>query len=373
MFRFLHVSDLHLGKAFGSLPEEVRGRLVEARHEVISRIADAARARAIDHVLVAGDLFDTIGPSDAVRRQAAAAMNATGLQWWIIPGNHDSLAGEELWRRFDAESSPDVHVLREPAPVEIAPGVVLLPAPLPRQFPGIDLTAWMPGCATPEGALRIGLAHGGVTDFGEDFDASAMIPPDRDRSAGLDYLALGDWHGRRQIGPRVHYSGTPEQDRFRHGGRGLALAVTIPARETPPEVEEVETGRFHWSEPTLSLSPGQDVAAALAGLMPADRLARRDMLMRVRAEGWLRLPERGALSAAARDIAPDFHFFALDESRLRTEYGAEDLDLIAPSGALRQAAEILQDEALGNAGLSEDNQRVAEAALNRLWSLVREE
>ena len=73
----------------------------------------------------------------------------------------------------------------------------LEPPANPARFNPTEVLVSMP---SSEGAFRIGLAHGAVTDF---TDAGANIPPDRDRSARLDYLALGDWHGRMQIGPRV--------------------------------------------------------------------------------------------------------------------------------------------------------------------------
>ena len=43
MFRFIHTSDLHIGKRFGNMPEDLRGRLREARHTVIERLASQAR------------------------------------------------------------------------------------------------------------------------------------------------------------------------------------------------------------------------------------------------------------------------------------------------------------------------------------------
>lgn len=371
-FRFIHSSDLHLGKGFGVLPEELRGRLVEARFEAISRLGRAAADHGAGHVLIAGDLFDTTGPSDRVRRQAATAMSAVGdLHWWIIPGNHDSLQGEELWAAFEAEAGQNVHLLRDPRPVEMAQGVFLLPAPLPRQFPGTDLTAWMAGAETPEGPLRIGLAHGGVVSFGEDFDSSAQIPPDRARTARLDYLALGDWHGHLQIDARTFYSGAPERDRFKHGGRGLCLAVTIDAPGAAPRVEPLETGRFDWRALGLALSPGMDAAAELEGLLPRDRAALRDTLVQVRASGFLRMTERAAFEETVQRIAPDLAHLELRDEGLVTEYEADDLDLIATGGALRAAAEELRAEAERDEG-SAEVRRVAQAALNRLWSLVRE-
>jgi len=48
--------------------------------------------------------------------------------------------------------------------------------------------------------------------------------------ARLNYLALGDWHGRVQIDKRTWYPGTPEQDTFDIGGTGggEVLLVELP-------------------------------------------------------------------------------------------------------------------------------------------------
>ena len=85
-FRFIHSSDLHLGRRFSNLPEDVRGRLVEARHQAIDAVSGAAREHGAGHVLIAGDLFDTETPSDRIWRQASAAMaSAQELTWWFFP------------------------------------------------------------------------------------------------------------------------------------------------------------------------------------------------------------------------------------------------------------------------------------------------
>ena len=185
--RFVHSSDLHLGRRFGNFPEDIRGRLIEARHTAIERLAATARTHGAIHVLLAGDLFDSNTPSDPVLRHAIAAMSgADDLQWWILPGNHDSLAAEALWDRVRARSAANVHILDTNAPVAMGEAATLLPAPLPSRFPGRDLTESMPDCATPEGQLRIGLAHGRVVSFGSEEDSLETIPPDRASSAGLD-------------------------------------------------------------------------------------------------------------------------------------------------------------------------------------------
>ncbi len=371
IIRFVHTSDLHLGKRFGTMPDGIRSRLVEARHEVIARISDVARSHDARHVLVAGDTFDTETPSDNVRVQALAAMGADpSLNWWIIPGNHDSLAAETLWERVEAEAPPNVRLLSKPEPVDIAPRVFLLPTPLPHRFPGRDLTDWMPGAMTPEGALRIGLAHGRVQSFHEDADTRDIIPPDRAVSARLDYLALGDWHGALPVDPRTQYSGTPERDRFKHNGPGSCLVVTLDGGS--PRVETVETGRFDWQDVELYLTPDADVGSALAAHVPQNAVSRRDMLLTLRTNGTLRLPEKGELIAAGRSVADGFGLFRLLTDGVATEVEAGDLDTIAAGGALRSAADALRNETRDEAA-SETDRQIAARALDRLWTLCQEE
>ena len=370
-FRLLHSADLHLGRRFGALPEDLRGRLIEARHQILGRLAAAARDQGAADILLAGDTFDSETPDERTWRQALAQMAADpALRWWVLPGNHDSQAAEALWDAFIPKAPPNVRVLTAPAPVDLAPGVVLLPAPLPRRHVGHDLTAWMAGAATPEGALRLGLAHGGVQSFSEDARDEGIIPPDRAATAGLEYLALGDWHGQKVIGPRTAYAGTPEFEEFRHSGRGACLAVTLHPG-TPPTLARVETGAFHWAEAGLSLVPGQDSAAALATLLPAPGVGRRDHLLTLRATGRATLAEHQALRETAAAAAPDFARFTLDTGGLETEIDAADLDALDRGGALRAAAETLATQARDAARNAEDR-RIAAGALNRLYAYLRE-
>ncbi len=370
-FRFIHASDLHLGRRFANIPEppdgNVRGRLMEARHGAIGRIAEAARAAGAAHVLLAGDTFDTPTPSRSVVRQALAAMaEAPGLTWWLLPGNHDNLRdAEPLWDEIVRDGPRNVRALTEAAPVSVAPDATLLPAPIAWRSSGSDPSAPIAAMESPEGALRIGLAHGGVTDFTE---SGESIPPDRDRSARLDYLALGDWHGRMAVSERVHYPGAPEQDRFKHGRRGVCLSVALDPGAAA-RVEEIETGNFLWSEEELVLGARQDASAALAALLPVE--ARRDRLLRVRASGWATPSERAALDAAAARLGPDFAHFELEASGLRTHCEPGDLDEIDRAGALRLAAETLMHEA-GDETAAEADRDIAGDALARLYRYVQE-
>ena len=366
---FVHSADLHLGKGFGGYPDAIRGRLREARHGVISRLAKAARAVGAGDVLLAGDTFEAETPAPETLRHALRAMAAEAdLRWFLLPGNHDSLAASELWRRILADAPANLVVLDKADPQEIAPGIWLLPAPCTQRRPGRDLTEAM-SAATPEGAIRIGLGHGAITDFSGEEGGAGIIPPDRARLSGLDYLGLGDWHGRMQVGPATWYAGTPEADGFKHETAPGALAVRLGAPGTAPQVQVVPTGQFHWQRLVLDLLPGDDAAARLAGHLPAEAL-RRDGLLRLEVTGRLALADRAVLEAGLAALAPDFGWFDADLSRLATEVGVGDLDLIDRGGALREAAEALLAQA-GNAALAAADRDLAESALARLFALAR--
>jgi DNA repair exonuclease SbcCD nuclease subunit len=375
-FRFLHTSDLHLGKRFGRFEEETRMALQQGRQDILPRLAALAREHGAEHVLLAGDTFDTETPSDRVQRQALAAMGAAeDLNWWIIPGNHDSAAAEPLWAALAAHAPENVHLLMAPEPIEMAPGVVLLPAPCSHRFTGRDLTAWMDACDTPPGALRIGLAHGGVVDFGSEAGsdgAGETISPKRSGLARLDYLALGDWHGSLRVDERTHYSGTPEADRFKHAGRGKCLLVEISAAGQSPKVAALELGQYHWQEVTLDLTPTTDISATINDLLPAARAEWRFQLLRIRATGWASPPQRLALDQSIAGLAPEFCHLELVADDLGTEHDIEDLDMIGQGGALRVAAEDLMRAATDTA-LAEEDRTVASAALNRLYAYAQAE
>ncbi len=367
MFRFLHSSDLHIGKRFANMPEDLRGRLREARHTAIDRLAQQAARHGAATILLAGDTFDTETPTPAMLRQALAAMrDHEALRWVILPGNHDSLLAEELWSMARDALPPNVLLATEAAPMALAEGVTLLPAPCTTRRPGRDLSDWMDSVATPDDGLRIGIAHGAIQSFSEDGGTLNIIAPDRARRAGLDYLALGDWHGQIEVNERTWYAGTPEPDRFKHNAPGQALLVTLAGRGAPPNVQPVETALFGWQTLDLHLLGGDDATQAVARILPTDAV-RRQTLLRVVATGRVKITQRAALAVAFEAETPEFAYAMLDEDGLATDCEISDLDLIDQGGALRQAAEALLAEA-DDESRAPDERGIAREALVRLFS-----
>ena len=370
MIRFIHSSDLHLGKRFGNFSGDLPSRLREARHGVLTRLAEHAREQGAGTILLAGDTFDTETPAPDVRRQALAEIaRHSAIRWVILPGNHDSLQAAPLWSTLGREAPPNVMLAIEPMPIEIAPGAALLPAPCTTRRPGRDLTAWLDNAATPEGTIRIGLAHGAIQSFSVESAAAEIIAPDRARRAGLDYLALGDWHGSLEVDTRTRYSGSPEPDRFKHERPGEALLIEIEGPGALPQARALSTASFSWRTLELHLLNGDEPLAALEALLPAAH-ERRQTLSRIVATGTARLSARTALSAAISDAAPDFAHLDFDMDGLATEHEVEDLDRIDRAGALREAANALLADADDTARATGERE-IARAALARLYAYAQ--
>lgn len=370
MIRFIHTSDLHLGKRFGNFSGDLPGLLREARHKVLSTLAQRAREHGATVILLAGDTFDTETPAPHVLQQAMSEMrHHADLRWVMLPGNHDSLKASELWNTLNAEAGANVILAREEASIDLAPGVVLMPAPCTTRRPGRDLTEWMDDCHTPDGTIRLGLAHGAVKTFSEDMRVEEVVAPDRARRAGLHYLALGDWHGALSIDERTWYSGTPEQDRFKHDRAGEALFVSIEGPRAVPVVEPVPTASFSWLSYKLRLLDGDHPSETLTAQLPAER-DRRQTLAQIIVSGSSRLAQIEALTRHTERITPDFAYLEQNYTALSTVYDVTDLDEIDRGGALRDAADALFSKAQ-DPGESAAEREIATAALSRLYSFAK--
>ena len=358
-FKFVHSADWQLGKPFGRFRPEIAAALQRARLDAVSRIARVAADHGARHVVVAGDVWDTDLPSDRTVRQPLEAMAQAGrVTWWLLPGNHDPARRGGLWDRLrGGELPPNVRCLCEPTPQEAEAGVWFLPAPLASRNPGHDPTAAMDAMATPEGALRIGVAHGGTADIGG--ESGAVIAAGRADAAGLAYLALGDWHGHKRVAERVWYAGTPEPDSFPRNEPGYVLLVEVAAGR-PPTVTPVCTRTYHWSREALALTAGRDPVALFEERF-ADGPPRADRLVRLAVTGATGLAERHAL-AAHLDRQHEDHFAHLrwDMDGLGTAMDAEALDALDREGSLRACADALLARADAE---DERERRVARRAL----------
>ena len=341
MISLLHTADWQIGRVFSQFEPDDAAALFEARFKVVELLAGIAAERQVDAVLVAGDVFDLQTVSDKTVRRMFNAIQGFAGPWLLIPGNHDSALSESVWSRAQrlGAIAPNVVCCLEPTARTVAGKFTLLPAPLTQRHTYGDLTDWFATAQGEEGLPRIGLAHGCVQGIlSEDIDSANPIAAGRAAQARLDYLALGDWHGTRQIDERTWYAGTPETDRFRANDSGQALLVTIAEAGAVPAVEPIRTGQFAWQQLEPRLAVPSDIDELVEKL---ERVGSSDVLQ-LRAQGACDLGGHNRLGAALDAARARARALVWDGEALRLEPTEEDIQALHADGFVGEALQELR-------------------------------
>jgi len=267
MVRFLHTSDWQLGAGFGQVPGDKGALLRAERLESLARIGKLAEEYEVQFILAAGDLYDAHTVDNEIVTRSLETIARYPVPVYAIPGNHDFVGAPEsvYARQRFLDRCPEQFQLLKEAAVKPVDGVSasILPCPLVQRHTVSDPTRWMAGdgANSSEGHLRIGLAHGSVVAFESEEGGTTpnLIDPAIVDTARLDYLALGDWHGVKEVNPKAWYSGTPEPDRFKTNRSGHVLVVEIDGPGAIPRVEVVSSAGCQWLRHEASLHESGDV------------------------------------------------------------------------------------------------------------------
>ncbi len=231
--RFLHLSDLHLGRNLGEFS------LIELQKEILTQIIQTVRERRIDAVVVAGDVYDRSMPSiQAVQllNGFLSALSRMGVHVLLIAGNHDSaerlgflsgvldMAGIHIAGEYTL-SAPPITLTDEYGPVHFhllpffRPGAVRAQAPEERVETYDDAVrvaiSNMPVSFSDRNVL---VAHQFVCAAGQmPLQSESEMPSlggtdlvDARHFDAFDYVALGHLHQAQRVGrDTVRYAGAP--------------------------------------------------------------------------------------------------------------------------------------------------------------------
>ncbi len=369
MPKFLHTADWQMGRTYSRFDTEDSAALVEARYEAIERLAALATEHQCDAVLVAGDVFDAQTVSDRTIRRVFNATRGFEGPWVMLPGNHDAALAESVWTRAKRLGAvpANVHLALESGVTQLPEqGIAVLAAPLTQRHTYGDLTQPFDTTETPPGLLRIGLAHGSVQGvLPDDIDSTNPIAPDRTQTAKLDYLALGDWHGVREINERTWYSGTPEPERFRNNDAGYVLIVGIEEPGATPKVTRYETARYQWHQWRESLSVPSDLDELLNRMSQFPEASVLD----VKLDGTITLAGDQKLADALSIAEARYRSVTCDRSGLQLEPTDEDIAALHADGYLGDVVQELRESQ--RASDEGDGAEVARDALAILASLLK--
>lgn len=217
-----HLADLHLGyRAYHRLaPGGVNQRERDVADAVAAAIDQVVEA-APDLVLVAGDVFHTVRPSnsaimDGFRQFTRLRAGLPRVPIVMIAGNHDSPRSVDTGSilRLLAEI-PDIHVVDDVARhvrLEALDASVLC-------LPHAALVGDAPSIRPDDDATtNLLMLHGTVSGAGIDEQLLRMVEyggAHLDRSeldeGAWDYIALGHYHNALRIAPNIWYAGATER------------------------------------------------------------------------------------------------------------------------------------------------------------------
>ena len=370
--KILHTADWHLGLRFPAVTPEQEKRLTRARLEVVGRILDLAESRAVDAVLGAGDLFD--GPRPDEEWWQGLLSEFQRRSWTrpviLLPGNHDPLTPNSIYAPGDPfrRGLPGyVHVVdSDEFELPLGSAAVVYALPCRSHAGQTGLAASLPARAVGDERIRIGLIHGQTFDL-EDHQTTFPIERNAAVDRGLDYLAIGDTHGYRDVEPDAKvptvYPGAPEATKFGENDSGHVALVFFPRdRARRALVDREAVAAWSWREETCR---------SLAELRRLRDGNMRKTVLRLTLDTRLPLHE---YDEAARILAelegslsshPRVGVLIADRSRLR-------LDTTDSSQFTKDLPEVLRSVVQRLNKRAADDPETAERALHHLYGLVRE-
>ncbi|GEM_PF-75732 len=249
--KVLHVADTHLGfRAYGKMCRE--GECPDKRfvnlnmrevdfYESFRRVIDAAISEKVDAVVHAGDLFDSVRPSNrtiSFAMEQIARLDEKDIPFVVISGNHSTPRLRDTGSVFRILSFlPNVHAAYRGKYEEMVVGdlhVHALPHCVSQEVFDGEIKKMV--SARPGGKYNVAVLHAGVIEvsvFGKNEYTTGEVNENRVSSSrlealikgGFDYVALGHYHRHTELLDRVVYAGSTERLSFAESGEKKGFVV----------------------------------------------------------------------------------------------------------------------------------------------------
>ena len=229
--RFIHLSDLHIGKRVNGFP------MLEDQRYILEQILERTKESAADAVIIAGDIYDKPVPSaEAVDLfdDFLVGLTKLGVMVFLISGNHDSAERISYAGRLlrESQDSPRFDGTIHPISVSDDYGIVNVYL-IPYIHPSLVRNAWpeekigsyddamrvlLEKSGADPNARNLAVVHQFVTAGGqspeetdsEEKHVGGLDNVDASAFDAFDYVALGHLHGPQRIGrDTIRYAGSP--------------------------------------------------------------------------------------------------------------------------------------------------------------------
>lgn len=242
--RFIHLSDLHLGKRVKDFS------MMEDQRFILAQILDIIDSQRADAVIIAGDVYDKpIPPAEAVEvfDNFLFSLSQRSLRVFIISGNHDSAEriafGARLMDKSGIHLSPvydgKVDAIRLEdgfGPVNVYMLPFIKPIHVRHAFPEAEIGSLNEAIALAVEKMELEPAErnvlithqfvSGAESCESEISVGGTDSLDHAVLDGFDYVALGHLHGPQSIGREtIRYCGTPLKYSFSEAAHQKSVTV----------------------------------------------------------------------------------------------------------------------------------------------------
>ena len=373
--RFLHLSDLHLGKRVNEFS------MLEDQAYILKEILNIIDEQKVEAVLIAGDVYDKVIPSaEAVRLldDFLTRIAARELPVFLISGNHDSAErvafGSRLMSSRQIYLSPVFESDVEPVTISDRYGeinIYMLPFVKPslvkRVYPEEEIITYQDAVNAAVQHMQIDtdkrnvlLAHQFVTGAArcdsEELSVGGVDDVDASVFDGFDYVALGHLHGSQKIGKEtVRYSGTPLKYSFSEANQKKAAVI----------VDVEEKGKINIQQ--IPLVPKHDMWEIRGTYMEVTAL---DFYKDMKTDDYLHITltdEEDIPDAIGklRTIYPNIMKLSYDNLRTRaavTVRGTAEVEEKSPMELLKEFYELQN-----NQPMTDEQEEIARGMMEEIW------
>lgn len=373
--RFLHLSDLHLGKRVNEFS------MLEDQAYILKEILNIIDEQKVEAVLIAGDIYDKVIPSaEAVRLldDFLTRLAARELPVFLISGNHDSAErvafGSRLMSSRQIYLSPVFESDVEPITISDRYGeihIYMLPFVKPslvkRVYPEEEIITYQDAVNAAVQHMQIDtdkrnvlLAHQFVTGAArcdsEELSVGGVDDVDASVFDGFDYVALGHLHGPQKIGKEtVRYSGTPLKYSFSEANQKKAAVI----------VDVEEKGKINIQQ--IPLVPKHDMREIRGTYMEVTAL---DFYKDMKTDDYLHITltdeeDVPDVIGKLRTIYPNIMKLSYDNLRTRaavTVRGTAEVEEKSPMELLKEFYELQN-----NQPMTDEQEEIARGMMEEIW------
>jgi DNA repair exonuclease SbcCD nuclease subunit len=220
--------------------------------KTFDEILDLAQRENYQLLLISGDLFDSNRPGQSTVDHVVHRLRSASIPVCILPGNHDPFDSTSIYRR--TAFPPNVTIFTDQLKVKAYPELDLAVYGNAIKGEGRDEAPMADLQPTEKVQWHVAMAHGNVVGGLVKNPERPILQSDI-ASCGMDYVALGDWHGfsdHSQENVKAFYSGSPEPMAFDQKDAGQVASVSLEREAL--KVEKIQVGKVETKQLQMDVS-----------------------------------------------------------------------------------------------------------------------